>query len=216
MGGLVKSKLLSLKDLGYAIETAWDDRVRQAAIALTLARLEQVVKEPIPSAGFVHVASGGRSYSEQKQIWLTALEGMIIGFLIAFMIFIAIVEIINIRMPHPNSRPLIDLTSSPTGIIALVIVLGFMLLIGWLLTFIPDQITKRLDKEIEEYRFGQEGENQVVEIFLQTLNGNWHLFKNISLPGRNKGDLDLILNWAAGNMGFGSKELPRSVSQQGR
>src|SRR6266540_3597697 len=58
MGALVESKQLSLKDLGYAIENAWDEKVRQAAIAFSLIRLEQVVKEPVPSAGFIHVSSG--------------------------------------------------------------------------------------------------------------------------------------------------------------
>jgi hypothetical protein len=194
MGALVESKQLSLKDLGYAIESAWaEQKVKQAAIVLSLMRLEQVVKEPVPSAGLVHVNSGGRSYSDRKQTWLTLLEGMIFGFLAGFVVFIMVVEIINIRMPHPNSKSLTDFTTSPTGIIVLVLALLIMLLILGLSIFLPDQITKRLDKEIEEYRFGQEGENRMVEIILQALDGNWHLFRNISLPGRNKGDLDLIL-----------------------
>ena len=194
MGNLFESKQLSLKDLGYAIESAWaDEKVKQAAIALSLVRLEQAVKEPVPSAGLIHIHSGGRSYAERKQTWLTLLEGMILGFLVAFVVFMIVLEIINIRMPHPNARPLTDLTSSPTGIIALVIVLGFMLLIGWLMIFIPNQLTKRLDKEIEEYQRGQEGEERVSDLIIQALDGNWHLFRNVNLPGRNKGDLDFVL-----------------------
>ena len=54
MGALVEGKLLSLKDLGYAVENAWDEKVRQAAIALSLVRLNQAVLEPVPPAGFVH------------------------------------------------------------------------------------------------------------------------------------------------------------------
>jgi hypothetical protein len=34
MGGLVDSKQLNLKDLGFAIENAYDEKVRKAAIAL--------------------------------------------------------------------------------------------------------------------------------------------------------------------------------------
>jgi hypothetical protein len=83
MGALVESKQLSLKDLGYAIETVWDKKVKQAAIALSLVRLEQIVKEPVPDAGFVHVVSGGRSYSEKQQTWLTLLEGMMLGIMLA-------------------------------------------------------------------------------------------------------------------------------------
>ena len=60
------SKQLTLKDLGYAIENVRDDQVKQAAIALSLVRLEQVVREPVPNAGFVKIISGGRSFSERR------------------------------------------------------------------------------------------------------------------------------------------------------
>ncbi|MFN0204016.1 MAG: deoxynucleoside kinase, partial [Bacteroidia bacterium] len=53
---LHKSEMMETRDF----ENAWDEKVRKAAIALTLTRLEQAVKEPIPSAGFVHAVSGGR------------------------------------------------------------------------------------------------------------------------------------------------------------
>ncbi len=193
MGTLVDSKQLSLKDLGYAIDNAQDNKVRQAAIALSLVRLDQAVKEPMPSAGFVRLVSGGRSYSERKETWLTLLEGMVFGFLLAFMLFVVGMEIINIRTPHPNAKPLAYFLSSPSGIIALAIVLVLMIILVWLIGVIPDQITKRLDKQIEESRLGQEGEDRVTELILQALDGNWFLFRNIGLPGRNKGDLDLVL-----------------------
>lgn len=80
MGDLLNSKQLSLKDLGYAIETAWDLRVKQAAIALTLARLEQAIKEPPPSAGPVHIVSAGKSYAQKQETRLTLIQGLIFGF----------------------------------------------------------------------------------------------------------------------------------------
>ena len=76
MGELVESKQLSLKDLGYGIEAAWDDKVKQTAIALALMRLEQVVKEPSGRTGLVHLVPGGRSYAERQQLWLTFLYGL--------------------------------------------------------------------------------------------------------------------------------------------
>lgn len=51
MGELVDTKQLTLRDLGYAIENAWNERVRQAAIVLSSLRLNQAVKEPPPPAG---------------------------------------------------------------------------------------------------------------------------------------------------------------------
>jgi hypothetical protein len=50
-----------------------------------------------------------------------------------------------------------------------------------------------LDQQIDNFREGQKGEERVVEVILQTLDGNWFLFRNIQLPGRNKGDLDTVL-----------------------
>ncbi|MBN2503426.1 MAG: hypothetical protein JXB38_21800 [Anaerolineales bacterium] len=87
MGTLVDTHQLTLRDLGYAIENAWNDRVRKAAIALSLVRLEQVVKEPIPSAGLVHVISSGRSYSESKESQLTLILGAVLGAPLAWCIY---------------------------------------------------------------------------------------------------------------------------------
>jgi hypothetical protein len=71
--------------------------------------------------------------------------------------------------------------------------LGFLALFTWLILFIPDQIAKRLDKQIELFRLGEEGEERTVQMVIQALDGNWSLFRNVSLPGRNKGDLDIVL-----------------------
>jgi Nuclease-related domain len=193
MGALVEGKLLSLRDLGYAVENAWDDKVRQAAIALSLVRLNKAVLEPVPPAGFVHLISGGRSYAERKQLFLMLIEGMILGFLALITILLFIITTLNALRPHPGARPISELVSTPTGIITLVVGLGLLLFVVWLINFLPNQIMKRLDKQIEEHRRGQEGEDRVAELMLQALDGNWHLFRNISLPERNKGDLDFVL-----------------------
>jgi hypothetical protein len=82
---------------------------------------------------------------------------------------------------------------SPVGIIALVILVGLFGAYFLGLYLFDRLLLKRLDKQIDNYRVGQEGEDKVVEVILQTLDGNWSLFRNISLPGRNKADLDAVL-----------------------
>ncbi|MBL0348665.1 hypothetical protein [Candidatus Villigracilis affinis] len=79
MGTLVETKQLSIKDLGFAIENAWDERVRKAAMVLMLVRLDQVINEPEEPTGFLNVISGGRSFAEYKQYQLTLFQGMIFG-----------------------------------------------------------------------------------------------------------------------------------------
>ena len=193
MGPLSDAKQLSLKDLGYAIENAWDKRVREAAIALSLQRLEQTIKEPVPSAGFVHVISGGRSYANRRQLFLTLIEGLVLGGFFTLTMTACIKWFIDSLKPHTNSKPLTELISTPTGILTLIIFLGLLFTAVWLINFIPDQISKSLEKQVEEYRRGEEGEEKTIQMILQALDGNWSVFRNLQLPGRNKGDLDIVL-----------------------
>jgi len=193
MGTLVEAKQLSLKDLGYAAENAWDERVRRAATALALVRLNQIVKEPVHSAGFVHVVSGGRSFAQRRETFFTLLQGAFLGFLITLLILWLAKSTRSVGTPNPNAKSLTEFISAPGGLFALIVVLGILIFIGWLVNFAVEKINQRLDKQIEQYRRGQEGENNAVQLIVQALDGNWHLFRNISLPGRNKGDLDLVL-----------------------
>ena len=103
------------------------------------------------------------------------------------------VVIINSLKSHQNNQSLTSIYSTPYGLLAVAIGMIILLLIFWLLVFIPDQIGKRLDKQIELFRFGEEGEERTVQMIVQALDGNWSLFRNVSLPGRNKGDLDIVL-----------------------
>jgi hypothetical protein len=194
MGELVESKQIFLKDLGYMVENAWDRNVKLASITLLLKKLGQILKEPEPPAGFVRVVSGGRSYSKRAQTRLTLLEGMVYGIVLATILGLCILWVTRSLQTHPNAKPASELFSSASGVIAIVVVLGLIILVSWLIFFIlPDKITKRLDKEIEKHQLGEEGEEKAVQMIVQALDGNWGLFRNIALPGRNKGDLDIVL-----------------------
>ena len=192
MGMLVETKQLSLKDLGYAAENAWEDRVRRAATALMLGRINQSINEPAPSAGFIKVLSGGKSYAERKQYQIALVEGMIMG--TVFGLVIALFTWLLTR--HPSTQSTMSLSEaikSPVGIMALALLLGLFGLYFLGLFLLDRFILDRLDKQIDNYRKGQKGEERVVEVILQTLDGNWSLFRNIQLPGNNKGDLDTVL-----------------------
>jgi hypothetical protein len=191
MGVLVASKQLSLRDLGYAIENAWDGRVRQAATVFSLIRLNQVVQEPSPSAGYVHVVSGGRSFAQRRETLFTLLQGAFFGFLLTSMIFWLVRSLRGTG--NPATKPLTEFLSAPGGLLVLIVGLIIFISMYLLIGFVTDKINNRLDKQIEQYRRGQEGEDNAVQSIVQALDGTWHLFRNITLPGRNKGDLDLVL-----------------------
>jgi hypothetical protein len=193
MGTLVDSKELSLKDLGYAAETARDEKVRRAATTLALVRLNQIVKEPVPSAGFVHVVSGGRSYSQRRESFYTLLQGAFIGLLISLVVYFLSISFRGAGKSNPETMTITEFASRPGGVLSLVIALVIFLFIAWLINFITDKINKRLDNQVEQYRRGQEGEDNTVQLIVQALDGNWHLFRNIVVPGINKADLDLVL-----------------------
>lgn len=193
MGELIESKKILLKDLGTVAENSWDPKTRQAAIALMLVWLEQAVKEPTPVAGFVKIVTSRRSYSERKKYQFALLEGLIFGVPLGILLTAEGISIINSLKPHLNNQSVSGLTSSPASFLALGIFLLIALLITCFFVFIPNQISKKLDKQIEAYQLGEEGEERTVQMIVQALDGNWIVFRNVTLPGRNKGDLDIVL-----------------------
>ena len=214
MGTLVDTQQVGLKDLVYAIENAWDERVRQAAIVLMALRLNQVVKEPPAPAGPLRVVAAGRSYSERKQFFWTSVQGMFIGALGVLWIlgFVYVIQSALSRPSGPNASAL----TSPAGIIALAILVAVTLGAGWLTNRALDLAFAKMDQQIDNYRKGQEGEDRLVEAMRHSLDGTWTLFRNITLPGRNQGDIDLVLVGPTGVWASGSQDLHRRVPQHRR
>jgi len=196
MGQLVESRILSLKDLGYAIENARESKVRAAAITLSAIRLDQIVKEPESPKGHLKIVSKGRTYSEWKQIQLSLIEGFIYG--IALGIAIAYIYYdLFLNQHQPSSVTFGEIVSTPVGLITLI--LAFCIVIGIPLALVlgVGWSAKKLDEKVEDFRKGQEGENRVADVMNATLNGDWTLFRDVILPGRG-GDLDSILVGPAG------------------
>jgi len=192
MGALVDARRLSLKDLAYAVETAWDERVRRAAAVLLAVRLNQAVEEPPPPAGPLKVVSGGRSLARQGELRMMLWQGFLLGVLASGLVALAIGAIP--RLPGPEAgRTLIEAIRSPVAIVALLIFVALGALSIWLPRLLLDRVFGRIEREIEAYRKGQEGEERVVEAMRQNLDGNWTLFRNVRLPGRSKADIDLVL-----------------------
>lgn len=190
MGSLVETKQLSLKDLGYAIEHAWDKRVRLASILLMATNLDQKIKETPPS-GQLHVVSSGRSYAERRQILIALVQGVILGagIVIAFlMVILSIGGIINQSSSTQTLPPM-----SFATVVAIIIFLALLGSLVWLTNKTLDWVMNKFDAQMENHRKGEKGEDRVVEMMRHILDGNWVLFRNINLPGRNRTDLDSVL-----------------------
>ncbi len=189
MGDLVDTRQLTLKDLAYAVESAWDIRTRQAAIALLAERLNQEVREPLPSAGPLRTFSGGRSYSRGKEVRWTFFQGTFLGMVLlggsgltAYWLW---------RMVQRGILP--KLPKTPVEIVAVIIVIGLAIGLVWLVNFLLESVDKKFEREIGNARKGQEGEEAVIDTLRQNLDGNWTLFRNLTLPGKNKADMDAVL-----------------------
>jgi hypothetical protein len=193
MGNLLDSRQIGLKDLGNIVEKTWDKNLKNAAITLMLARLDQVIQEPEPQAGLVKITSGGRSFSQVRQLQITLVQGGILGAVFALGLFYLLRYLINLPNSQPNGNNILSLLNKPYG--WLVLSISLLILVGTfvILVVIPNLIILRLEKSFNEYRFGELGEEKIFQIILQVLDGTWSVYRNIDLPGRNKGDFDIIL-----------------------
>jgi hypothetical protein len=193
MGPLVATRQLALKDLAYAVESAFDDRVRRAAIALLLERLDQELEEVPPPAGPLNVVAVGRSYAERRQLLLTYVEGLILGAGFALALSFVVWHLSRQASSPRSGTSLAQILDSPAAVptlLAIAALLGAILLLG---LGLPNYMLNKLDRQIEAYRRGEEGEERVVEKARRALDGAWTLFRNAKLPGRRKGDLDIVL-----------------------
>jgi hypothetical protein len=192
MGILVDSQQLSLQDLAYAVEKAREDHLKRAAALLLALRLGHAVNEPPPPAGPLQVVSAGRSYAQRREQVLLFLQGAFSGAVLSLAVM-ALIESARSALSYEPSTPLSQVVSSPVGIIALVLTLVVVVGVPSLGIHLINSVTKRFDRAIENYRKGQEGEEQVVEAMRQALDGTWVLFRNVVLPGRNRADIDGVL-----------------------
>lgn len=191
MGALMDARQLSVKALAHAIENAWDERVRRAAIALMAVRLNQAVQEPAPAAGPLKVVSGGRSYGEARQLAWASAQGMLVGAISVVWLLLLFIAVKSLASASDGSA--VKGALSPAGIIALLLLLALGVGLGWLISRLLESAFDKMGRQIENYRKGQEGEDAVVEALRQSLDGEWTLFRNVVLPGRNRADIDGVL-----------------------
>ena len=147
-------------------------------------RLEQVVKEPEPLVGYIRPIKPVRSFSEKTQYNLTLFQGLILGGILGIAIVVFINQILVWINSDQTSKSFFDVVKTPYDFLIFGFVLLIIGLLYWLSSFLFNKIMNGLDKKIESYRLGEEGEEKIVQLILQTLDGRWNLFQNISLPGQ--------------------------------
>ncbi len=191
IGSLVDSKVIDLRDLGYAVEHAYNRRVAEAARVVLLDALQAQAIVPTPGSLNV-VISERRSFSERQQALYFLLQGTVVGIVLGvglalfFVRFIFVFNRQQVSSPEIHSNALIVLLA--LGIF-LLLNLAFFGLFYYSLNWIISQ----LDRQIKLHRKGQRGEERIMSMLYQHLDSNWWVFRNLEFPGRRSGDIDFVL-----------------------
>ncbi len=191
MGELIDTQQLTLKDLGYAVERARNARVREAAMTLMSARLEQALDEPSPLMESVKVVSSGKSFAIRRTYAYTLLLGLLYGTLFTLLGVAVIWNLGSLDQFNPSAA-VDQMNANPILIIGVVIFIGILL--GGLKLFDVafEACVKWTEKKIKQHERGAEGEERALEVIERTLDGQWTLFRNVMIPGQS-GDIDMIL-----------------------
>jgi hypothetical protein len=191
MGSLVETRQLSLKDLGYAAETAREQRVRDSSVALIAMRLGQEPKDPPAPRSFLNIYSPDRTFAERQQLRWRMIQGFILGVILMLGLGLAGI-ILFLQSQSQPTHTIGEVLATPAGWIALAIVAAIAFGVPWLLSKLTDLILDPIDTKIELYHQGQQGEDNAIDQMRITLDADWSLFRNVVLPGRG-GDVDAIL-----------------------
>jgi hypothetical protein len=181
MGQLLDSKQLPMSQLGWAVENAYDPRVKAAARTLLADWLgEPAIIEKTKRFGPQVVEGSG--YLEEEQSSSLMIASVQMGVIIAAII-------VTVEEFFRNSHVVLSVLGSPSGILAFVMVMALLIAIGWL------SLGRSTKQELDRYRNfrkGRQGEEAVVEKLRSALDNRWTIFRNLHLPDR-KDDLDVVL-----------------------
>ena len=177
IGEALDDQTLTLRDLGWAVENAWDPRVRDAAKTILLTELMGTGPAEPPRG--LKVIRGSRYTEDQERsatLELGATYGRFTTLLVGLLVVavaVALLDFFGIAKFPPWILLLITLSVGLLG-----------LSLG---------VLQRRRDEADAYQAGRRGEERAVEELTYHLDGRWTLFRNLEWPDRSWGDVDLVL-----------------------
>jgi tetratricopeptide (TPR) repeat protein len=173
IGEVLDDRTIALRDLGWAVEEAWDTQVKDAAKTILLTHLVGAEPDELPLPLKVIVASRFSELQERRNlVYFAALSGA--SLLLLSELGILTVGSLVLKWNWPIWVSLV-----------LFAVIGF--LVG------AARFTDRYRDLADQYRLGRWGEEKVVDALRYSLDGRWTLFHNFEWPNRRWGDMDLVL-----------------------
>jgi Holliday junction resolvase-like predicted endonuclease len=199
IGEVLDDGTITLRDLWWGLENAYDTRIRDAAKTILLTHLVGAEpKEPPPP---LNVVTGSR-FSERQERRSLLFAGLLAGFLLALSAGIIILTITTQVLKRVYGWQM------PVWISLVVyIAIGIM----WAI----NRLAERHGDEADQYRLGRWGEEQVVDLLRYSLDGRWTLFRNFEWPNRKWGDVDLILVGLGGIWAFEVKAYSGQIRNVG-
>lgn len=199
IGEVLDDGTITLRDLGWAVEHAWNARIRDAVKTILLMHL--VGAEPKEPPRPLRVVFCSR-FTEQQERWATILSGCIAGAAMALSVEAVLVGITGLVFQFGYGRRL------PGWI--------------WLVTFVAlglawgsKKLLEHFMDQADQYRTGRRGEEKVVDMLRYALDDRWTLFRNFEWPSRRWGDVDLILVGSRGVWAFEVKAYSGQVRNIG-
>ncbi len=187
MGELSDNGILSLKDLVWEIENAYNPEARSAALtilahrlgeATTLQRVKRYGPEVVKGAKYLEEREWeslwqALEYAFVATIAITGITGLLVG------------QFLN-AVSEGNGN---TWDSAGVNWIVSVFILGIIALplVIWQSRRINAQLA-----DVRNFRAGREGEDWVEDMLRAHLDSKWAVFRNVVLPGE-KQDLDFVL-----------------------
>ena len=202
VGVLLDESVISLRDLGWAVENAFDAHIQEAARAILLTHLlGDRLQEPKPSLKVVE----GASYAEYQRRMATLWAGLITGDVMAFWVAALLMGVVAVYLSWIRV----------TGFVYVSLATWVAILV---LTPLSLAAIRILDSVLErgvQAKAGGQGEKRVLDVLRATLNGPWAVFHDLEWPNRRWGDVDLVLVGTGGVWVLEVKAYERTIRNIG-
>jgi hypothetical protein len=196
IGEALDEGVIAVKDLIWASEKANDEHIREAAKTVLY---HQIIGLPEASGPSVLKVIVGSRYSEAEERFALLKGGILLGILFsiaAVSLLLGLAKLFNLLPEAGLFFVLFTFLTFPVVIVAVM-------------------FSNQSINQVENYRAGRRGEEQVVESLRNHLDGRWTLFWNLAWPHKNWGDIDLVLVGPGGVWVFEVKNYEGKIRNVG-